>query len=71
MMPLDEYFVRSGWTDRAAVRPAAEKRLRNGAEVSSSGKEGEVLVYSERGEFLGLGACKGSRLRLVKSFFEV
>lgn len=71
LMPVDEYFVRNGWTGRVTVRPGAEKRLRNGAEVPVPGVEGEFLVYSQSGEFLGLGASAGARLRLVKSFFEV
>ena len=31
----------------------------------------ECRVYSESGEFLGLGSSEGARLRLIKSFFEV
>ena len=71
LLPVDEYFARSGWRAKATVRPAAEKKLRNGAFVATPGVEGEFRVYSESGEFLGLGSSEGARLRLIKSFFEV
>ncbi len=71
LLPVDEYFARNGWKGKAVVRPAAEKKLRNGAFVSAPGVEGEFRVYSEGGEFLGLGSSEGARLRLIKSFFEV
>ena len=71
LMPVDEYFARNGWSGRVTVQPGAEKRLRNGAEVPAPGVEGEFLVYNQSGEFLGLGVSSGTRLRLMKSFFEV
>ncbi len=71
LLPVDEYFARSGWRAKATVRPAAEKKLRNGAFVATPGVEGEFRVYSQSGEFLGLGSSEGARLRLIKSFFEV
>ena len=51
--------------------PAAEKVLRNGGQVATPGMEMECRVYSESGEFLGLGSSEGARLKLIKSFFEV
>ena len=71
LLPVDEYFARNGWKGKAVVRPAAEKKLRNGASVATPGVEGEFRVYSESGEFLGLGSSEGARLRLIKSFFAV
>ena len=71
LLPVDEYFARSGWRAKVTVRPAAEKKLRNGAFVATPGVEGEFRVYSQSGEFLGLGSSEGARLRLIKSFFEV
>ncbi len=71
LLPVDAYFERSGWQASVTVPPAAEKVLRNGGQVRVPGAETECRVYSEGGEFLGLGACGGARLRLIKSFFEV
>lgn len=71
LLPVDAYFKRNGWKNRVTVRPAAEKRLRNGGDVPTLGMEVECRVYSESGEFLGLGSSEGARLRLIKSFFEV
>ena len=71
LLPVDEYFVRNGWKASVTVRPAAEKVLRNGGQVSTLGVEMECRVYSESGEFLGLGSSKGARLKLIKSFYEV
>ena len=71
LLPVDEYFARNGWKASVTVRPAAEKVLRNGGQVATPGMEMECRVYSESGEFLGLGSSKGARLKLIKSFFEV
>ena len=71
LLPVDEYFARNGWKASATVRPDAEKILRNGGQVGVPGVEIECRVYSESGEFLGLGSGEGARLRLIKSFFEV
>ncbi|MDE6260195.1 MAG: tRNA pseudouridine(55) synthase TruB [Oscillospiraceae bacterium] len=71
LLPVDTYFARGGWKAAVTVRPAAEKRLRNGSDVSAPGVDTECRVYSESGEFLGLGRGEGARLRLIKSFFEV
>ena len=71
LLPVDTYFARGGWKAALTVRPAAEKRLRNGAAVSAPGMDGEFRVYSEGGAFLGLGSCESGQLRLIKSFFEV
>ena len=71
LLPVDEYFARNGWKASATVRPAVEKVLRNGGQVGVPGVEIECRVYSESGEFLGLGSSEGARLRLIKSFFEV
>lgn len=71
LLPVDTYFARSGWKNSVTVRPAAEKQLRNGSSVPTPGMEVECRVYSESGEFLGLGSSEGARLRLIKSFFEV
>ena len=71
LLPVDEYFARNGWKASATVRPAAEKVLRNGGQVATPGVEMECRVYSESGEFLGLGSSEGARLKLIKSFFEV
>ena len=71
LLPVDEYFARNGWRASVTVRPAAEKVLRNGGQVATPGVEMECRVYSESGEFLGLGSSAGARLRLIKSFFEV
>ena len=71
LLPVDEYFARNGWRASATVRPAVEKVLRNGGQVAVPGVEIECRVYSESGEFLGLGGSEGARLRLIKSFFEV
>ena len=71
LLPVDRYFERNGWRDAVTVRPAAEKVLRNGGQAAAPGMEAECRVYSESGEFLGLGRSDGARLRLLKSFFEV
>ena len=71
LLPVDEYFARNGWKAGVTVRPAAEKVLRSGGQVATPGVEMECRVYSESGEFLGLGSSEGARLRLIKSFFEV
>ena len=71
LLPVDEYFARNGWKASVTVRPAAEKVLRSGGQVAVPGVEMECRVYSESGEFLGLGSSAGARLRLIKSFFEV
>ena len=71
LLPVDEYFARNGWKASVTVRPAAEKVLRNGGQVGTPGVEMECRVYSESGEFLGLGSSAGARLKLIKSFFEV
>ena len=71
LLPVDEYFARNGWKASVTVRPAAEKVLRNGGQVVTPGVEMECRVYSESGEFLGLGSSGGARLRLIKGFFEV
>lgn len=71
LLAVDEYFARNGWTERATVDPAAEKRLRNGAEVNAPGMAGEFRVYSGTGEFLALARCEGGRMKTVKSFFAV
>lgn len=71
LLPVDRYFSRSGWSGKCSVHPAVEKVLRNGGTAAVPGMEGEFLVYSEAGEFLGLGSSAGGRLRLIKSFFEV
>ena len=71
LLPVDTYFARNGWKTGVTVRPAAERVLRNGGQVAVSGAETECRVYSESGEFLGLGRSDGARLRLIKSFFEV
>ena len=71
LLPVDAYFARNGWSGKCTVRPAAEKVLRNGGTAAVPGMEGEFLVYSEGGGFLGLGRSEGARLRLVKSFFEI
>ena len=71
LLPVDEYFARNGWKAGVTVRPDAEKVLRCGGQVATPGMEMECRVYSESGEFLGLGSSGGTRLRLIKSFFEV
>lgn len=71
LLPVDAYFARNGWKNSVTVRPDAEKRLRNGGCVPTPGMEAECRVYSESGEFLGLGSSEGTRLRLIKSFFAV
>ena len=70
LLSVDRYFARSGWSGKCTVRPAVEKVLRNGGTAAVPGMEGEFLVYSGDGEFLGLGRSEGARLRLIKSFFE-
>ncbi len=71
LLPVDAYFARNGWKNSITVRSDAEKRLRNGGCVPTPGMEAECRVYSESGEFLGLGSSEGTRLRLIKSFFAV
>lgn len=71
LLPVDAFFERSGWACRTVVRPAAEKILRNGGTAAVPGAEAACRVYSESGEFLGIGERQGARLRLTKSFFEV
>lgn len=71
LRPVDCFFARSGWKGSLTVRPAAEKVLRNGGQAPTSEADGEWRVYSQSGEFLGLGSSQRARLRLIKSFFEV
>jgi tRNA pseudouridine55 synthase len=53
------------------VGAAAEKRLRDGSDADFAGGErGEVLVYSESGEFLALCDAVGGKLRTIKNFFN-
>ena len=71
LLPADRYFARNGWETGVTVRPADEKRLRSGGHAPVPGAETRCLVYSESGEFLGLGRGEDGRLKLIKSFFEV
>lgn len=71
LLPVDTYFERNGWKNSVTVSPAVEKILRNGGQAVTPGMEVECRVYSQSGEFLGLGGSAGGRLRLIKSFFEV
>lgn len=71
LLPVDEYFARSGWTERLTVPPAAENRLRNGAAVRAPGKQGSFRAYSEQGEFLALVHCEDGVMKTVKSFFSI
>ncbi|MCI9118876.1 MAG: tRNA pseudouridine(55) synthase TruB [Flavonifractor sp.] len=71
LRPVDCFFARIGWKGSLTVRPAAEKVLRNGGQAPTSEADGEWRVYSQSGEFLGLGSSQRARLRLIKSFFEV
>ena len=68
---LSSVLINQGLTHSQTLLPAVEKILRNGGQVSTPGMEMECRVYSESGEFLGLGSSGGARLRLIKSFFEV
>ena len=71
LLGVDQYFVLGGWDSCVTVDPEAEKRLRNGAQISTPGTEGEFRVYSQTGEFLALARCEGGRMTAIKSFFEV
>ncbi len=71
LQPVDDFFAQTGWPGRVVVPPAAEQRLRSGGQATVPAAEGEFRVYSETGEFLGLGRAEASRLRLIKGFFEV
>jgi len=71
LLPVDEFFARSGWAERQTVAPAAEKLLRNGGAASVPGPDGTRRIYGQSGEFLGLGSSQTGCLRLIKSFFEV
>ena len=69
LLPVDSLF-----SDRPAltVNEAAERKLRNGAAVSTlNAVNGEYRVYSQSGEFLALCAVADGELTTVKSFFEV
>ncbi len=71
LLPVDEYFARSGWEASVTIPPAAERRLRCGSDAPAPGGKAKCRVYSKSGEFLGLGSGDGVRLKLIKSFFEV
>ena len=69
LLPTDSLF-----SDRPAltVSEAAEKKLRNGAAVSTlNALDGEYRVYSQSGKFVALCAVANGELTTVKSFFEV
>ena len=69
LLPVDSLF-----SDRPAltVNETAERRLRNGAALSTlNAVDGEYRVYSRSGEFLLLGAVTQGELTTIKSFFEV
>ena len=69
LLPVDSLFSDKR---KLTLRPAGEKRLRNGGTVPVPGApEGECRVYSGEGEFLALGRIKEGQLRTIKSFFEV
>lgn len=70
-LPVDAYFERNGWKNSVTVSPTVEKILRNGGQAATPSMEAECRVYSQSGEFLGLGGSADGRLRLIKSFFEV
>ena len=66
--------VDSLFSDRPAltVNEDAERRLRNGAAVSTlNAADGEYRIYSQSGEFLLLGSVANGELTTIKSFFEV
>ena len=68
LLPIDSLFA-----DRPAltVNEAAERKLRNGASLSTlNALDGEYRVYSQSGEFLLLGSVTQGELRTVKSFFD-
>ena len=69
LLPVDSLF-----SDRPAltVSEDAERRLRNGAAVSTlNAVDGEYRIYARGGDFLLLGAVRHGELTTVKSFFEV
>ena len=68
--PLD--FMFSSLPEKT-IDAAGEKKCRNGADVPSDAKVGELYrVYSEGGEFLMVAEGKeNGALKTVKSFFEV
>ena len=69
LLPVDSLF-----SDRPTltVHAAAERKLRNGAVVSTlNAIDGEYRVYAESGEFLLLGRVTKGQLNTVKSFFEL
>ena len=71
LLPVDQFFARSGFPAAVTAPPPAEKRLRNGGQAALSGPDGAYRVYSQSGEFLGIGRRQNSRMGLIKSFFEV
>lgn len=72
LLPVDQYFVRSGWKDSVKVSADVEKRLRNGTFARIHGDiNGKFRAYGESGEFLGLAHVEDGRITLSKSFFEV
>ena len=69
LLPVDTLFADA---PALTARPAAEKKLRNGAQLKISGiPDGFFRVYAESGEFLLYGKASGGILSTVKSFFEV
>ena len=69
LLPTDSLF-----SDRPAltVNAAAERKLRNGAVVSTlNAIDGEYRVYGPQGDFLLLGEVQTGELRTVRSFFEL
>ena len=69
LLPTDSLF-----SDRPAltVNAAVERKLRNGAVVSTlNAIDGEYRVYGPQGDFLLLGEVQTGALRTVRSFFEL
>ncbi len=68
LLPVDSLF-----DDRPAltVNASAERKLRNGAAVSTlNAVNGEYRVYGPAGDFLLLGEVQNGELRTVRSFFD-
>lgn len=55
-----------------SLSPAAEKKVRNGAQISAPGalSSGTYRLYGTDGTFLALSRCDGQKLVTIKSFFN-
>ncbi len=68
LIPADRLFA-----DKISltVNSRDEARVRNGSSFSAAEPDGDVRLYSGKGEFLAIATVSRGECRVIKSFFEV